>query len=128
MKTVWAVLLLFSAPAWGQDTITVIRGGTVIDSTGQAPIEDAVIVIEGERIREIGTADRVSVPEGAEVIDAAGKWIVPGLIDAHVHFFQSGGMPPRSWGTKTMSEPWKPGSTPTWRYGIEIPTRWRQQT
>ena len=76
----------------GKGTITVIRGGTVIDSTGQTPIEDAVIVVEGERIREIGTADRVSVPEDAEVIDAAGKWIVPGLIDAHVHFFQSGGI------------------------------------
>ena len=92
MERTWAVLLLFSVTAWGQDPITVIRGGTVIDSTGQAPIEDAVIVIEGERIREIGTADRVTVPEGAEVIDATGKWIIPGLIDAHVHFFQSGGI------------------------------------
>ncbi len=86
------VLFLFSATARAQDPITVIRGGTVIDSTGQTPIEDAVIVIEGGRIREIGPGDRVTVPDDAELIDAEGKWIIPGLIDAHVHFFQSGGI------------------------------------
>lgn len=92
MKRICVVLLLISAPAWGQKAVTVIYQGTVIDSTGQPPIEDAVIVIEGERIREIGTVDQISMPADAEVIEADGKWIIPGLIDAHVHFFQSGGI------------------------------------
>ncbi len=87
-----AASVVAPATAWGQGRITVIRGGTVIDSTGRTPIEDAVIVIEGERIREIGPGDRVAVPDDAELIDAEGKWIIPGLIDAHVHFFQSGGI------------------------------------
>jgi imidazolonepropionase-like amidohydrolase len=51
-----------------------------------------VIVITGERVSSVGPAGSVPVPSGATVIDARGKWIVPGLIDAHVHFFQSGNL------------------------------------
>jgi imidazolonepropionase-like amidohydrolase len=59
-------------------------GATVITTTG-APLRNAVILVAGGRIEALGPADEVSVPRGAEVIDAAGRWIVPGLIDAHAH-------------------------------------------
>jgi imidazolonepropionase-like amidohydrolase len=44
------------------------------------------------RIVQAGPAAKIAVPKGAQVIDARGKWVVPGYVDAHVHFFQSGGL------------------------------------
>jgi imidazolonepropionase-like amidohydrolase len=72
--------------------ITAFVGATLWDGTGRPPVPDAVVVLERDRIRAAGPRGKVQVPQGATVVDAAGKWIVPGLIDAHVHFFQSGGL------------------------------------
>jgi imidazolonepropionase-like amidohydrolase len=69
-----------------------IVGGTVIDGTGKAPRPDTTILIDGERIAAVGPAGDVEVPAEARIVNAAGKWVIPGLIDAHVHFFQSGGL------------------------------------
>ena len=66
-----------------------IVNGTVIDGTGSAPLKNAVIVINGERIAAIGANGKVDVPEGAQVIDAKGKFVIPGLMDANVHLFGS---------------------------------------
>lgn len=63
----------------------VIQGGTLIDATGRPPIEDAVIVVEGERIKSVGKRGEVTIPRGARVIDARGKTILPGFIDGHCH-------------------------------------------
>src|SRR5258705_11958068 len=63
----------------------VIQGGTLIDATGQPPIEDAVIVVEGERIKTIGKRGEVAIPRGARLIDAKGKTVLPGFIDGHCH-------------------------------------------
>lgn len=68
----------------------VIRGGTLVDARGGEPILDAEVVIRNGRIAAVGKSDRVSAPDGAETIDARGGWILPGLIDAHVHFSQTG--------------------------------------
>src|SRR5215831_20482320 len=66
--------------------VLVIQGGTVIDCTGGTPIRDAAVLIEGGTIRAVGRRGAVQVPRGAKVIDAAGKFIMPGLIDLHVHY------------------------------------------
>jgi len=79
--------LLVSSPASGASLAIV--NGTVIDGTGNAPLKNAVIVIEDDRIAAIGAAGKVSVPQGAEVIDAKGKFLIPGLMDANVHLFFS---------------------------------------
>lgn len=66
----------------------VIRGGTLIDGAGNAPVENQALVIEGNRIRSIGPVPADANPADAdkfEFIDAAGRWIMPGLIDAHTH-------------------------------------------
>jgi imidazolonepropionase-like amidohydrolase len=55
------------------------------DGTGAAPIENAVIVVRDGRIEAVGPADSVSISEGAERIDLAGKTVVPGLVNAHAH-------------------------------------------
>src|SRR5437879_5997465 len=70
----------------------VIQGATLITGTGGASIRNSAIVIDNGRILDIGARNDVRVPKNAQTIDARGKWIVPGLIDAHVHFSQSGGI------------------------------------
>ncbi len=66
-------------------TITVISGGTLIDGTGRPPLPDVTVIIEGERIREVGPSSSINIPGGARIIDASGKFVLPGLIDTHVH-------------------------------------------
>jgi len=66
--------------------VLVIQGGTLIDCTGGPPIRDAAVLIEGGTINAVGRRGAVQVPRGARLIDAAGKFIVPGLIDMHVHY------------------------------------------
>ncbi|HVS56922.1 MAG TPA: amidohydrolase family protein [Casimicrobiaceae bacterium] len=72
-----------------------IVGGTVVHpqrDAARAVAPNSVIVVTAGRISAVGPADSVPIPAGATVVDARGKWIVPGLIDAHVHFFQSGNL------------------------------------
>lgn len=66
--------------------LQAIVGATVVNIDGGAAIENAVVVIEGERIKAIGPAASTQVPAGAEVIRAPGTWLVPGLTNMHVHF------------------------------------------
>lgn len=65
--------------------IKVVVGGKLIDGTSAEPLDYSVIVIEGKRIKTVGKKGEVRVPTGAEVIDASGKTVMPGLIDAHTH-------------------------------------------
>lgn len=76
--------LLTAATAHGQ-TPLVLDGGTLIDGTGRAPVADAIVVVEGNRIKAVGTRGQVAVPAGARVIRLAGRTILPGLIDGHLH-------------------------------------------
>ncbi len=64
---------------------TAFVGGTIIDGSGAPPILDGVIVVAEGRIEKIGPPDLVDVPRGAVEIRLDGKWVIPGLIDAHVH-------------------------------------------
>jgi imidazolonepropionase-like amidohydrolase len=66
--------------------ILAITNGTVIDGRGNDPLDDAVVLIEGERITAVGPGGKAAIPREATVIDAAGGSILPGLIDTHVHF------------------------------------------
>jgi imidazolonepropionase-like amidohydrolase len=66
-------------------TVLVLRGGTLVDVASGKEIPDSTIVIRGERIEQIGTAASTAIPEGAQIMEARGKWIVPGLIDSHAH-------------------------------------------
>jgi imidazolonepropionase-like amidohydrolase len=95
-KISFAVFCLLVASIVGaqqrQSGITVIQGATIITATGNPTIRNGAIVIEGGRIRDIGPRNEVRAPNNAQTIDARGKWIIPGLIDAHVHFSQSGGL------------------------------------
>ena len=63
----------------------LITGATVIDGTGAAPVSGVTLLVRDGRFAEIGPGRGAKAPKGVLVIDASGKWIVPGLIDAHVH-------------------------------------------
>ena len=81
-----AILLAASAAAQDSETSSiVIIGDRFIDATGTGVNEDYAVVIQGERIAEVGPKDRVRIPAGAEVIDVSGATVLPGLADVHVH-------------------------------------------
>lgn len=65
-----------------------ITGGTLIDGTGSAPVENAAVVIQNGKIVAAGLASAIKIPKKARRIDAAGKTILPGLWDMHSHFEQ----------------------------------------
>lgn len=67
------------------EQITAIVGGRLIDGLGGQPIEHAAILIQGNTILEAGPSDKLIVPAGVRRMDAAGKSILPGLIDSHFH-------------------------------------------
>lgn len=67
-----------------ESAVKIIRGGILIDGTGKDPLKNAVVVVKGKRIEDVGVEGKVRVPEG-KVIDAKGKIVMPGLIDIHVH-------------------------------------------
>ncbi|MBI4483888.1 MAG: amidohydrolase family protein [Acidobacteria bacterium] len=80
------LLFSFDCQVIAQSELIVIEGGALIDGTGRPPVSDARVVIEGNRIKAVGPRANVQVPAGARVIDARGKTILPGLIDAHGHY------------------------------------------
>ena len=65
-----------------------IEGGTLIDGLGGAPVADAVVLLEGDRIVAAGARGTVMVPRGTPTLDARGRWILPGLWDMHAHYEQ----------------------------------------
>ena len=79
----FALLALTAIPAHAQ-TVAIV-GATVIDGTGAEPVKDAVVVIDGGKITAVGLRASVTIPAGARQIDAAGKFVIPGLMDANVH-------------------------------------------
>jgi N-acyl-D-aspartate/D-glutamate deacylase len=64
--------------------VLVLRGGTLVDVASRKETSDSTIVMQGGRIEQIGSGN-TAIPEGAQIIDAKGKWIIPGLIDSHAH-------------------------------------------
>jgi len=82
---VLAALLLLLAP-FANAQVTALVGGNVVDIEGGPALENAVILVDGERISAIGSADEIAVPDDATVIDQTGQWLIPGLMNMHVHF------------------------------------------
>jgi imidazolonepropionase-like amidohydrolase len=76
----------------GSRRFTSIVGTTALIGDDLTPLANAEILIAENRIERVGPADAVTIPESALRIDASGTWTIPGLIDSHVHFFQSGGL------------------------------------
>ena len=80
-----SLALVITAPTNADAQTTALRGARVIDGSGGAPIDNAIIVIRDGRIVAVGPSAGTPVPSGAEVVDYAGKTIIPGLISDHSH-------------------------------------------
>jgi imidazolonepropionase-like amidohydrolase len=86
----WLVFAGAPAPASAAPPPSqALVGGTLIDGTAAVPVPDAVVVLADGRIERVGRVGEFELPDHVELIDVRGKWLIPGLIDAHVHFFQS---------------------------------------
>jgi len=70
---------------------TAFTHAVVIDGTGSPPLTDTTILVQGDRVTAVYPTGSRAVPAGARVEDLTGKWIIPGLIDAHVHISEGSG-------------------------------------
>jgi imidazolonepropionase-like amidohydrolase len=84
---------LLAVPAAGQppqrdkqaSTVIALVGGTIVRLDGQPSVPNGVVLIEQGKIRAVGPADAVAVPAGARVTSMHGRWLIPGLMNMHVH-------------------------------------------
>jgi imidazolonepropionase-like amidohydrolase len=67
-------------------------GGTVISTRSRRVHRNVTVLLKGDRIAAMGPVGTVAIPKHANVIDVRGKYLIPGLMDGHIHFFQSGGL------------------------------------
>jgi imidazolonepropionase-like amidohydrolase len=70
-----------------RETTKLLKAKRLVDGTGSPPKEDAAVLIVGDRIREIGDQEEIAVPQGTEIVDLGDRTIMPGIVDAHMHFF-----------------------------------------
>src|SRR5688572_27150649 len=93
MKNFLAFLLLF-APVLilAQNSYTLISNGNVIDVRNGKIVKEASVLIKDGIIQEVFTNKKMKLPPGTAIIDAASKYVMPGMTDAHIHFCQSGGL------------------------------------
>src|SRR6202171_1892104 len=81
-----AVLLILAAVLSAQaQQVTAIRAGKMFDPKSGTNLTNQVVLITGDKITDVGPADRVKVPAGARIIDLSQATVLPGLIDGHVH-------------------------------------------
>ena len=116
-------LIAFAQGASPAQPVTSIVGARLIDGTGAPPIDDAVVLVEGDRIRAAGPRARVQIPSGAAIVDAKGQVLLPGLVDVHCHINQPAEDMKRywraqlQWGVTTMRSAGndKPETVPLFR-------------
>ncbi|PLX31684.1 MAG: amidohydrolase, partial [Ignavibacteria bacterium] len=83
------LLLSMALPAIAQSI--AIKNCTVIHTHTRAIVPDATVLVDGGRITAVGDA-ATEIPPRTRIIDGSGKYLIPGLVDGHIHFFQSGGL------------------------------------
>ncbi|TMB81001.1 MAG: hypothetical protein E6J52_00120 [Chloroflexi bacterium] len=87
-------------------TQTAIVGGTLVDVRTGKTTASTTVLTDGERIAEVGPADRVRAPAGAKEVDARGGWLIPGLTDMHAHVRSPGLLPVYlAFGVTTVRDP-----------------------
>src|SRR5687768_3928123 len=91
MKIRISVLLtLFTSAVFAQ--VVAIKNVNVIDVKTGKVIPNTSVIISGTTIEAVGTSGKLKIPANAQVVDGTNKYLMPGMVDAHIHFFQSGGI------------------------------------
>ena len=88
MKKILFLLSFIAFQSAGQ--LKALVGGTLIDGFGGKPLQNSVVIVEGERIKAIGQVGQIEIPKGAEIISTEGMSVMPGLWDMHVHLYING--------------------------------------
>jgi imidazolonepropionase-like amidohydrolase len=87
------LLLVLLGPAttvWAQaPQLVAVRAGHLFDSKSGQMLTNQVVLIDGEKITEVGAPERVQIPSGARVIDLSQATVLPGLVDGHTHMYDS---------------------------------------
>lgn len=83
--SMFLLLLSTGITSYAQNSAVALVGGNIVNLDGKRHLKDAVVLVEGERIVRIGPRSAVDVPGDAEVVDVTGKWLLPGLMNMHVH-------------------------------------------
>ena len=86
LRVCFAIIVAMLPTRGFAQTAVVIEGGTLIDGNGGAPVPDAVVIIQGNKIAAVSRKGQVAYPANAQVIKADGKFILPGLIDGQVSY------------------------------------------
>jgi imidazolonepropionase-like amidohydrolase len=98
LRTSHAILWFFCAAASAflpscateKEAVLAITNGTVVDPTGRAPLAGQTVIVRGQRIVAVGAAASLRVPPRAHIVDATGKFLIPGLADLHIHLTAAG--------------------------------------
>jgi imidazolonepropionase-like amidohydrolase len=91
-------ILVISMPVQGQK-LKAFVGGTLIDGFGGTPIQNSVIIVQGDMITAVGHQGNLKVPAGAEIISTEGMSVMPGIWDMHVHLMLNGHSDYAHWDT-----------------------------
>ena len=95
------IIALCIQHAYGQ-SLKALVGGTLIDGFGGKPVQNSVIIIEGQRIKAIGHQGNTPIPANAEIIRTEGMSVLPGLWDMHVHLMINGHSDYTHWDKKYL--------------------------
>lgn len=87
-RIAWVLFMALACVSGGASppaTLLAIRDVTLWDGTGAPPSPHRTVIVRGDRILEIGPAGEIEIPTGSTVVDASGRFLMPGLVDMHVH-------------------------------------------
>jgi imidazolonepropionase-like amidohydrolase len=89
--------------------LTLVKAGRLLDPRTGNMLAPAFVLIEGDKVQQVGSSSQIGVPPGAKVIDLAGATLLPGLIDAHTHLFLDIVVPPEAEISRHWSGLFAPG-------------------
>jgi len=90
MRSLLTLLFIALLCTCARAQVKALVGGTLIDGFGGKPIRNSVVLIEGDRIKAVGTRAEVKIPDGTEIISTEGMSVMPGMWDMHVHLMING--------------------------------------
>src|SRR5713226_10747535 len=82
-----AVVSAMQTPAQSAVPLTLIKAGRLLDPRTGNVLAPAAVLIEGDKIKQVGSSSQIAVPAGAKIIDLGAATLLPGLIDGHTHLF-----------------------------------------